>query len=616
MNFMNNDSQDVIALAAQKLGEALQGSDHTTIEQVLSRVRRLASPPLSKDEQEAHRFVTEAVAAQRSVALWRTEARLYSDQATRTNKLLPKLKRAAHILKKMYDKEGHAQHAMQSMEDFIESFLKPYQDEEEKQLYLANEATELELEKIEEFVVLRRKAHVAVSKLMVHDERQIQIQFSKALMAPKATDADQEIYRILTEWDGQSNMESSPKQFVPEGYDSKTPEYSAWLRQQAATALATNEQPFGQMVQNIATNSNGTATIAPLKSYVRTAQKVQDKYKGDFNKILDLVRGMVVFGTLSDLAHALILLYQDDSIKVLRAKNRMSTHYDASQMPGGYRDVLLNVQVKQSSSKEAGGQSPTSPFMVVELQLHLAPLLKIKNDRAHVNYELARSVHVFNSAFTTRYFLWEPDTDPTEVEELLNDIQLGIVTKLNLDHSTALWEPGPREQLRKAFQDERCATQEVSLRSCRCGDDFLECVIEEEFFAALTPETRPMLAVVRLGSVIHQGTAGRISEKGIGLLLKHFNISIQVLDVEGCLDMNWYEKCGDSVAEAFVVHIDQVLKEGEEHPLPHFRELNLRSTGLTESGLARLREKLSSQVNILHDADLRKPPRKVPILHS
>lgn len=281
----------------------------------------------------------------------------------------------------------------------------------------------------------------------------------------------------------------------------------------------------------------------------------------------------------------------------------MSTHFDAGQHAGGYRDVLLNIRL---GGDETG--------LVTELQLHLDSFLKIKNDRGHVNYEAARSIHMFNNAFTTRSFLWEPDTDEEEVEAFLEDVRAGIISSLTLDYSTGLWAHEAKERLKEAFQDDRNACRSISLRSCRCGDDFILMNHNEEFYSSCAQNLPPVLTTIRFGSLIHEGTAGRISRQGIAPLLEYCNNSLRVLDLEGCLDMDWYENCGDDVAEAFVSHVDKILEEGLQ-PLPQFQELNLKSTGLTEKGLMLLssikEDGKAPQFTVLHDDDLTQPPRPV-----
>lgn len=109
---------------------------------------------------------------------------------------------------------------------------------------------------------------------------------------------------------------------------------------------------------------------------------------------------------------------------------------------------------------------------IVELQLHLEEFLKLKNSRGHVDYEAARSIHMFNEAFSHCSFRWLPETDKDQVDAVLRDISEGVTTSINMDYSEGLWSPEAQSKLAKAFLDERCRIRALSLRSCRCGDDF------------------------------------------------------------------------------------------------------------------------------------------------
>lgn len=594
MSSTSTSRQVEIDEAATRLAEALKGSDYTTVEQVLSRVRAMAYPAPTEEEEFAKSRVLDARAAQRAVALFRTEARLYSDEASRTERVLQKLQCSAMWLEN---------------QDFVHSVIEPVKREHEEQLRLANNARETAIQKEEEFVKLRREAHAAVASLMVREERQYRHEFQKALSFTGGAEAAERVYQVLSRFAERSAKENPhPKQPVPPDYSPTSPKYLAWLRNKAQKTLSddSSSSSFSFLLGKLADECIGVKTIAPLKGYERTVQKVQDKYSGDFSNVLDLVRGMVVFDTIQDLAKALDLLeaYDDSgAIRVLRAKDRLSTHFDASQHAGGYRDVLLNLCL-------SGGDSP----VVAELQLHLASFLKVKNDRGHVNYEAARNIHMFNSAFTTRSFLWEHDTSEEEVEELLTDIRLGIIANLTLDYSTALWSQEAQERLKEAFQDLRCTIKEISLRSCRCGDEFILMNVSDEFLANLPDDLPSLVTTVRLGSLVHEGMAGRITHDGIATLFGFLNDSLRVLDLEGCLDMDWYENCGDDVAEAVVKHVDQTLAKGIQ-PLPQFHELNLKSTGLTERG-AKLFDSLKDdgklpRLTVLHDDYRTGPPKAV-----
>lgn len=315
---------------------------------------------------------------------------------------------------------------------------------------------------------------------------------------------------------------------------------------------------------------------------------------------------MVVFDTLEQLSCALnYIKYRHDEYGQLlvRAKDRLSPAYDASKLTGGYRDILLNLSF--------------SPGHIVELQLHIGSFLDVKNRRGHQVYEEARSIHMFNSAFTERSYNWSFNSSEEDVEELLDSISSGAITALTLDYSEALSRPENQARLAEAMLSEHCRIQDLSLRSCFCGDDFiLKCLpLDDEELWSEDNYHGHVCRKLRFGSKIHEGTGGRISEVGVSRLVRYVNGSLRELDFSGCLDHGWYENCGDSIAKAFLdlaneFEIDKVIL------LPQLQVLNLKSTGLTPDGM-KILEKLKDcghlgQVNILTDDELRTgPPRYI-----
>lgn len=286
--------------------EVLKGSDYTTIQAVLSKVKAMAYPAPSSEEKFAESRVLDALAAQRAVALFRTEARLHSEEARRTEKVLEKLQRSAMWLEN---------------ENLIDSLMEPVQSELAEQLQLAKQAERMAMEKEDEFVTLRREAHAAVAKLMWREEQQYREEFQAALSFHGGVQAAEKVHCILAGFEERSSKEElHPMQPIPEGQEPNSPEYLSWLRQEAQKAISSDDADgssslsFTSLVKGLANDgSAGTATIAPLKGYERTIQKVQEKYSGDFSKVLDLVRGMVVFDSVPDLANALELLQQYDA---------------------------------------------------------------------------------------------------------------------------------------------------------------------------------------------------------------------------------------------------------------------------------------------------------------
>ena len=149
----------------------------------------------------------------------------------------------------------------------------------------------------------------------------------------------------------------------------------AYLDALIAHSRAAVEEHLKPLVSSL----DGTA-ITNIKNLPRLIQKTKEKYAGDYSRILDAGRGMVVFKTAKDMLSFLKKLQTKK--KIVRAKDRFSPSWDAS-LSSGYRDVLLNLSFKPGGA-------------IVELQLHLEDLLAIKNATGHENYEMARTLHVMH----------------------------------------------------------------------------------------------------------------------------------------------------------------------------------------------------------------------------
>ena len=91
---------------------------------------------------------------------------------------------------------------------------------------------------------------------------------------------------------------------------------------------------------------------APCSPYPRHEQAHKD-YKGEFLKVVDIIRSSAVFHSFDDLSRAIVALNTPGAVQVVRLKDRITT-----PLPSGYRDSLLNITVEGCD-------------MVMELQLHL-----------------------------------------------------------------------------------------------------------------------------------------------------------------------------------------------------------------------------------------------------
>ena len=108
--------------------------------------------------------------------------------------------------------------------------------------------------------------------------------------------------------------------------------------------------PFDAMVRRLGADAKALdVKVAPLKSLARafekTAMKKENRFDSD--RLLDLVRGMLVFQTVEGVAAALELLAdpKDRGWTVVRIKNRMR-----EPTGGGWADVLLNLKANDDAN--------------------------------------------------------------------------------------------------------------------------------------------------------------------------------------------------------------------------------------------------------------------------
>jgi hypothetical protein len=108
----------------------------------------------------------------------------------------------------------------------------------------------------------------------------------------------------------------------------------------------------------------GGSLQTPLKDPTRAVEKTQRVYGGDCSRLLDICRECLVFDVLEDLVVMLDRLRQDPEIQIVRIKNRLDPNYDSSTLSAGYRDVMVNIQVRNSET-----MSLNIEFHIAEIQL-------------------------------------------------------------------------------------------------------------------------------------------------------------------------------------------------------------------------------------------------------
>jgi len=108
------------------------------------------------------------------------------------------------------------------------------------------------------------------------------------------------------------------------------------------------------------------ATLGPLKTEARCAEKAKDDYGGDVRRLIDIARASIVVDNEAQLRAVFDAISTSD---VVRLKNRF-----ANPSFNGYRDALFNVCVDGH---------------IAEVQVHLTPFLEQKGE-AHKHYKFFR----------------------------------------------------------------------------------------------------------------------------------------------------------------------------------------------------------------------------------
>lgn len=126
-----------------------------------------------------------------------------------------------------------------------------------------------------------------------------------------------------------------------------TPEADAALT--AAYEVAADTLPaYTETVTGLAQRLGGTPQIASLKGRTRAEEKVSKDYKGDSSKLLDMLRGTIVFETEAAALEAMAEIV--GSMKIVRNKDGLSP--GTNDKGFGYRDVNIVVEMPGGTKAE------------------------------------------------------------------------------------------------------------------------------------------------------------------------------------------------------------------------------------------------------------------------
>lgn len=149
-----------------------------------------------------------------------------------------------------------------------------------------------------------------------------------------------------------------------------TEEYLTWLYESLERVVP----KFERLLSDLKEAAGVEVICVPLKEKKRVIEKAFYAYGGDYSRIMDIGRGSAIAHDLPQVVETLKWILKH--CQIVRLKNRFCDARRAIMARGGYRDVLLNIEV--------GG-------FIFELQLHLRPLFAMKED-AHKVLDVARAV--------------------------------------------------------------------------------------------------------------------------------------------------------------------------------------------------------------------------------
>eukprot|EP00929_Paragymnodinium_shiwhaense_P007721 TRINITY_DN111633_c0_g1_i1.p1 TRINITY_DN111633_c0_g1~~TRINITY_DN111633_c0_g1_i1.p1 ORF type:complete len:636 (+),score=79.48 TRINITY_DN111633_c0_g1_i1:153-2060(+) len=128
--------------------------------------------------------------------------------------------------------------------------------------------------------------------------------------------------------------------------------------------------------------AGGAGTHMPglIKQPSRAVQKVWRSYHGNEQSLVDLVRSSIVCETPEHLLTVLRDILADNSVRILRIKNRFDPRFD-SRLSGGYRNLSLNVIIFDSDSLSACAERH-----ICEVQLALREINALKTAGGHQRF--------------------------------------------------------------------------------------------------------------------------------------------------------------------------------------------------------------------------------------
>lgn len=154
------------------------------------------------------------------------------------------------------------------------------------------------------------------------------------------------------------------------------------------------QNELNHIINTITQQGSLNASLPPIKTYERALNKVTTKFNGDASQLTDLARASILANNIHDLMQAYQTL--SEQTQVLQVKNRFS-----SPKESGYRDLNTLIKLPQTG-------------MIVEVQLHLNEIAKIKSGPEHKAYEEIQEIEALANVENRPLF----DSETARITEL------------------------------------------------------------------------------------------------------------------------------------------------------------------------------------------------------
>eukprot|EP00948_MAST-09A_sp_MAST-9A-sp1_P000389 g389.t1 len=233
-----------------------------------------------------------------------------------------------------------------------------------------------------------------------------------------------------------------PKQDNKSNYEVNSSEYLQHIREEASVMLKAFAKLFGKdgtccRYPDSGELIPGTRICIPnsIKGIKRSCEKVYQDYHGNFSRLVDIARAMIVCEnnhSVIDVLEMVRVFAERKDVVIMRVKNRFAT----PKIGFAPKDILLSITIPNGSF----------PTHIMEIQIHLQDILKIKNSGGHKLYDLVRTLglgeEITNSSNDSSgrtkqqpsVSCVDTDIEGAGFQFFLREVEEGRVTKINEKH--------------------------------------------------------------------------------------------------------------------------------------------------------------------------------------